>query len=78
MRNGLLKKLGAAFNLLMVAGLLSAGNSPIELKVNSSTGALSELKIQRDVRDMNWLVRVDGTQYAWVNENYGCGIFHCN
>ncbi|RHN09394.1 six-hairpin glycosidase [Bacteroides intestinalis] len=74
MRNGLLKKLGAAFNLLMVAGLLSAGNSPIELKVNSSTGALSELKIQRDVRGMNWLVRVDGTQYAWVNENYGWGL----
>ena len=45
MRNGLLKKLGAAFNLLMVAGLLSAGNSPIELKVNSSTGALSELTV---------------------------------
>lgn len=74
MRNGLLKKLGAAFNLLMVAGLLSAGNSPIELKVNSSTGALSELKIQRDVRGMNWLVRVDGTQYAWVNESYGWGL----
>ena len=55
MRNGLLKKLGAAFSLLMVGSLLSARNSPIELKVNSSTGALSELKIQRDARGMNWL-----------------------
>lgn len=74
MRNGLLKKLGAAFSLLIVASLLSAGNSPIKLKVNSSTGALSELKIQRDARGMNWLVRVDGTQYAWVKENYGWGL----
>ena len=74
MRNGLLKKLGAAFSLLIVASLLSAGNSPVELKVNSSTGALSELKIQRDARGMNWLVRVDGTQYAWVKENYGWGL----
>ena len=52
----------------------SAENLPVELKVNSSTGAISELKIKGDERDMNWLVKVDGTQYAWVKENYGWGL----
>ena len=52
----------------------SAENLPVELKVNPSTGAISELKIKGDERDMNWLVKVDGTQYAWVKENYGWGL----
>lgn len=52
----------------------SAENLPVELKVNPSTGAISELKIRGDERDMNWLVKVDGTQYAWVKENYGWGL----
>lgn len=31
----------------------SAENLPVELKVNPSTGAISELKIKGDERDMN-------------------------
>lgn len=74
MKKPLLKFLGILFCLFIISGLLSAGNYPVELKVNSSTGAISELKIQGDERDMNWLVKVDGTQYTWVKENYGWGL----
>lgn len=59
---------------LSVSGFLFAENLPIEVKSNASTGALSELKIQGDERNMNWLVKTDGTQYPWIKENYGWGL----
>ena len=59
---------------LTTSVFLFAGNLPVELKVNPSTGAISELRIQGDEYGMNWLIKVDGTQYAWVKESYGWGL----
>ena len=46
----------------------------INFKVNPGTGAISKLSIGNDGRDMNWLTETDGSQYAWIGENYGWGL----
>ena len=74
MKKHLLKRIGTLVGMLSVSGFLFAGSSPIEVKSNASTGALSEMKIQGDERNMNWVVKTDGTQYPWIKENYGWGL----
>lgn len=46
----------------------------INFKVNPGTGAISKLSIGNDGRYMNWLTETDGSQYAWIGENYGWGL----
>ena len=48
MKKHLLKRIGTLVGMLSVSGFLFAGSSPIEVKSNASTGALSEMKIQGD------------------------------
>lgn len=49
-------------------------SQPIQVEIYPKTGALSEIKIGDDDRDMNWILKPDGTQYEWVNENHGWGL----
>ena len=44
------------------------------MRINPSTGAISELTLKGDNRSMNWVVKTDGTQYPWVKDNYGWGL----
>lgn len=74
MKKNLLKRIGMLVGALSASGFLFAGNFPIEVKNNASTGALSEMKIQGDERNMNWVIKTDGTQYPWIKENYGWGL----
>lgn len=65
--------------LIMILLWGSCSNFPllsqqINFKVNPGTGAISRLSIGNDGRDMNWLMETDGSQYAWIGENYGWGL----
>ena len=46
----------------------------IEFKVNPVSGAVEKLSIGNDGRNMNWLMETDGSQYAWVDAEYGWGL----
>lgn len=58
---------GSYSNFLLLA-------QQINFKVNPGTGSISKLSIGNDGRDMNWLMETDGSQYAWIGENYGWGL----
>lgn len=74
MKNELIKRIGTFVCLLIAVNCLSAGNFPVEMRINPSTGAISELTLKGDNRSMNWVVKTDGTQYPWVKDNYGWGL----
>lgn len=74
MKNELIKRIGIFVCLLIAVDCLSAGNFPVEIRINPSTGAISELTLKGDNRSMNWVVKTDGTQYPWVKDNYGWGL----
>ena len=74
MKNELIKRIGIFVCLLIAVDCLSAGNFPVEMRINPSTGAISELTLKGDNRSMNWVVKTDGTQYPWVKDNYGWGL----
>ena len=74
MKNELIKRIGIFVCLLIAVNCLSAGNFPVEIRINPSTGAISELTLKGDNRSMNWVVKTDGTQYPWVKDNYGWGL----
>mgnify|MGYP003368192805 CR=1 FL=1 len=74
MKNELIKRIGIFVCLLIAVNCLSAGNFPVEMRINPSTGAISELTLEGDNRSMNWVVKTDGTQYPWVKDNYGWGL----
>ena len=74
MKNELIKRIGIFVCLLIAVNCLSAGNFPVEMRINPSTGAISELTLKGDNRSMNWVVKTDGTQYPWVKDNYGWGL----
>lgn len=42
--------------------------------VNPSSGAVEKLQISGDPYSMNWLLPTDGSQYPWVNQDYGWGL----
>lgn len=46
----------------------------LEPTFNKLTGAMDSLKISGDKHAMPWLLRTDGTQYAWIGNNYGWGL----
>ena len=66
MKNKLIKRIGICVCLLIAVNCLSAGNFPVEIRINPSTGAISELTLKGDNCSMNWVVKTDGTQYPWV------------
>lgn len=74
MKNELIKRIGTFVCLLIAVNCLSAGNFPVKMRINPSTGAISELTLKGDNRSMNWVVKTDGTQYPWVKDNYGWGL----
>lgn len=74
MKNELIKRIGIFVCLLVAVNCLSAGNFPVEMRIDPSTGAISELTLKGDNRSMNWVVKTDGTQYPWVKDNYGWGL----
>ena len=74
MKNELIKRIGIFVCLLIAVNCLSAGNFPVEMRIDPSTGAISELTLKGDNRSMNWVVKTDGTQYPWVKDNYGWGL----
>jgi hypothetical protein len=41
---------------------------------NLQTGAIDELTVRGDEQNMNWILKADGSRYAWVKENYGWGL----
>lgn len=46
--------------------------SKVEVKVSPQTGALERITLEGDT--MNWMLRPDGTQYAWIGPEYGWGL----
>ena len=61
----------------MIAGAISpavASDESIVFSQNPATGAISELNIQGDSCNMNWIVATDGSQYPWIKQDYGWGL----
>lgn len=54
--------------------VIQSKEKPLELQINPYTGAISGLKIPGDKQNMEWLVKTDGSQYAWIKEDYGWGL----
>ena len=46
----------------------------ITYKSDTTTGAISELSINNDAHQMNWVLSPDGKQYKWVTSQYGWGL----
>lgn len=62
-------------SLLLSSAIQAADNLyKLRLTTNPKTGALSALSIDGDEKQMNWLVKTDGSQYPWVTERYGWGL----
>lgn len=53
---------------------LSVYSQKVEIKTNPVTGGITTINIGGDPENMNWIVRTDGSQYAWVKENYAWGL----
>lgn len=51
--------------------VIQSKEKPLELQINPYTGTISGLKIPGDKQNMEWLVKTDGSQYAWIKEDYG-------
>lgn len=43
-------------------------------KCHSGRGFIQELSLKNDGRDMNWILKTDGSQYPWVTDKYGWGL----
>ncbi len=46
----------------------------ISYDTNPETGAISNISIDGDKAATDWMLKTDGTQYAWVTEKYGWGL----
>lgn len=57
-----------------IAGFIGAADFPVKVTINPSTGAVEQLTLSGDERQMEWLVKTDGTQYPWVKENLAWGL----
>lgn len=42
--------------------------------LNSNSGAINEMHVANDTTNMNWIIATDGSQYDFINENYGWGL----
>ncbi len=63
-----------AFILLGSLISMSLFSQQIKFETNPETGAICQLQVANDVRQMNWLIATDGSQYPWVTEKYGWGL----
>lgn len=64
------------FTVFSAVSFSFAGVKPYSIQItgNTTTGAVSSLTVQGDEKQMDWLVRTDGTQYPWVKDNLGWGL----
>ncbi len=64
------------FSALAVIGSIFAfqSNAKVIMRVNQDTGAISQLNIDSDTNNMNWLTATDGSQYPWITSDYGWGL----
>ena len=46
----------------------------IVFKTDPATGAISEISIEKDSFNMNWILAPNGKQYKWVTSKYGWGL----
>lgn len=58
----------------MAMATLFTTASEIVFSINHNTGAISSMRISGDPTGMEWLLKTDGRQYAWVNDIYGWGL----
>ncbi|MDR3365413.1 MAG: DUF5695 domain-containing protein [Prevotellaceae bacterium] len=72
MKLKILRKLLTLSAAAGLAGSLSA--QKILYGTHPATGAINRLSIARDIRNMNWLMETDGSQYKWIGEEYGWGL----
>ncbi|MDR0711096.1 MAG: six-hairpin glycosidase [Prevotellaceae bacterium] len=49
-------------------------SAKILYETHPQTGAISRLSVANDARGMSWIVETDGSQYKWINEDYGWGL----
>ena len=74
MQKHFLKKLGLLAGILAVCLSLSAQTSIVRVKLDTKTGAISQLNIKGEPDRMDWLTATDGSQYPWIDEKYGWGL----
>lgn len=72
----LLKSMVATTCCLLVTNLIWADDTDysLHLTTNPGTGAISSLSVNGDTKQMDWLVKTDGTQYPWITKRYGWGL----
>lgn len=66
------KKILLSISFLFV--LLGLNAQKVLYKNNLLTGSMQELSLKDDGRDMNWVLKTDGSQYPWVTDKYGWGL----
>ena len=59
---------------LLVVSFSAISAQKIVYQTDASTDALTSLKVEGDATGMNWLVRTDGSQYAWIGKQYQWGM----
>lgn len=61
------------FTAISLAVVMTMAAQRVEFAASSQTGAVSKLVIAGDTNNMDWLLKTDGTQYAWVGNRYDWG-----
>ncbi len=59
---------------MLMASLSLFAGSKVTMEINQVTGAISQLRVDGDITGMDWLTKTDGSQYPWLNSDYGWGL----
>ncbi len=71
MLSTILKK--AASAVICASFAISAG-AQMQMQTDTETGAIISIIIRGDSTNMDWLMKTDGSQYAWITKEYGWGL----
>ena len=71
-RNKMKKTITCMAALMAMAAAATAQDATYT--VNPETGSLASITIEGDTAKMDWTLRTDGSQYAWVTGKYGWGL----
>ncbi len=66
-----MRKMFSALLLLLASGVCMA---QVRMQTNPETGAISQLTVDGDAKNMGWLTATDGSQYEWMTEKFGWGL----
>lgn len=57
-----------------IALLSATANAQVTYSADRHTGAVKNIALKGDTKNMNWMLSTDGSQYPWVDARYGWGL----